>query len=108
MDRSILFSILNGESPRKLFEGAFSDISIDLQDQQESLLNMINKYGDFVYLANTLTDVQDVIKNDFNSWIAEMDQFGIKAEEFVKSYVSKHPDVTIGKLIVAVSSTLLL
>jgi len=103
MDKTTIKSLLSGTSPRLILEGSFSEISVELQDMRDLILGVIDHFGDFVYLSEPTADVQNTIKEDFESWLDLFAEGLVDVRPFVKSALSKNPDITIGELIRLVS-----
>jgi hypothetical protein len=98
--------IINGMPVRKLTEGAFSDIQIELTDRWEDLVSKVERVGDFQF-GNSLNPDSTNIKIDFDDLIAELDKYDLNAKQFVDSAVRENPNITYIELLAKIKEKFL-
>jgi hypothetical protein len=85
--------ILNGMPVRRLAEGAFSDIQIELMERIEDLVQKVERVGDFQF-GNSLNPNYTNIKIDFDDLIRKLDKYDLQAAQFVEQTVKTNPNIT--------------
>lgn len=90
--------LLNGMPVRKVTEGAFSDIQIELTERWEDLVNKVERVGDFQF-GNSLNPDSSNIKIDFDGLILELDKYNLNAKQFVDTTVRENPNITYIELL---------
>lgn len=98
--------ILSGYPVRKVLEGTFSDIHIELTDRFDDLLRKVEKAGN-PQVGNVLNPDQSAIKIDFDDIISLLDEYNMGAKQFVDDATKKNPNITYAEIIAALKEQFL-
>ncbi len=85
-------------SPRVIFEGAFTDVYIDITDRISDIEQLLKTSGDFQF-GNELNPNKAKLTEMLMDLCKKLDSYGTDSQKFVSQITKANPNITFGEVL---------